>query len=287
MLGKLIKYEWKNTAKVCGSLILFLVIMTAVSCLIFCLPSMSDFLLGDSRSGFTPMLILKIMLLVLYIFAMIGVVYGALIYLGVHFFKSMYSDQGYLTHTLPVNSHQLLISKTLVAGIWYLLITAVMLVSIVALILTIGGKVMSLEGMNIFEELAANWDDIIYAIESVLGAGIVKEALLYLLQIIIGAFCSMMILFGAITIGQLSSKHKVMMSIISYFAITVALQIISSLVMIPITFYTTQQMIQEVNVTMSMTTTPTYTISILINLITAIVLYFLSNYIITRKLNLE
>ena len=77
------------------------------------------------------------------------------------------------------------------------------------------------------------------------------------------------------------------MSIISYFAITVALQIITSLVMIPITFYTTQQMIEEVNVTLSMTTTPTYTISILINLITAIVLYFLSNYIITKKLNME
>lgn len=287
MLGKLVKYEWKNTAKVCGSLILFLVIMTTVSCLLFCLPSISDFLLGGSSSGFTPMLILKIMLLVLYIFAMIGVVYGAFIYLGVHFFKSMYSDEGYLTHTLPVSSHQLLISKTFVAGIWYLLITVVMLLSMVALILTIGGKVMSYEGMNIFEELAANWDDIIRAIESVLGIGIVGESLLYLLQIIIGAFCSMTILFGAITIGQLSSKHKVMMSIISYFAITVALQIITSLVMIPITFYTTQQMIEEVNVTLSMTTTPTYTISILINLITAIVLYFLSNYIITKKLNME
>lgn len=287
MLGKLVKYEWKNTAKVCGSLILFLVIMTTVSCLLFCLPSISDFLLGGSSSGFTPMLILKIMLLVLYIFAMIGVVYGAFIYLGVHFFKSMYSDEGYLTHTLPVSSHQLLISKTFVAGIWYLLITVVMLLSMVALILTIGGKVMSYEGMNIFEELAASWDDIIRAIESVLGIGIVGESLLYLLQIIIGAFCSMTILFGAITIGQLSSKHKVMMSIISYFAITVALQIITSLVMIPITFYTTQQMIEEVNVTLSMTTIPTYTISILINLITAIVLYFLSNYIITKKLNME
>lgn len=287
MLGKLVKYEWKNTAKVCGSLILFLVIMTTVSCLFFCLPSISDFLLGGSSSGFTPMLILKIMLLVLYIFAMIGVVYGAFIYLGVHFFKSMYSDEGYLTHTLPVSSHQLLISKTFVAGIWYLLITVVMLLSMVALILTIGGKVMSYEGMNIFEELAASWDDIIRAIESVLGIGIVGESLLYLLQIIIGAFCSMTILFGAITIGQLSSKHKVMMSTISYFAITVALQIITSLVMIPITFYTTQQMIEEVNVTLSMTTTPTYTISILINLITAIVLYFLSNYIITKKLNME
>ena len=97
----------------------------------------------------------------------------------------------------------------------------------------------------------------------------------------------MMILFGAITIGQLSAKHKVMMSIVSYFAITIVVQIISSLVMIPITFYTTQQMIQEVNVTLSATTTPTYTISILINLITAIILYFLSNYIINRKLNLE
>ena len=287
MLGKLIKYEWKNTAKVCGSLILFMVIMTVISCLIFCLPSMSLFLLESSDSGFTPMLFLKIMLIFIYVFAMIGIVYGALIYLGVHFFKSMYSDEGYLTHTLPVTSHQLLVSKTFVAGIWYVLITAVMILSIFALILTIGGKVMASEGMNIFKELSANWGQIIDAMETILGNNLVQEGILYLIQIIVGAFCSMMILFGAITIGQLSAKHKVMMSIVSYFAITIVVQIISSLVMIPITFYTTQQMIQEVNVTLSATTTPTYTISILINLITAIILYFLSIYIINRKLNLE
>ena len=287
MLGKLIKYEWKNTAKVCGSLILFMVILTVVSCIIYCIPSMSGFLFGDDSGSFTPMVLLKIMLFFLYIISLIGVVYGALIYLGVHFFKSMYSDEGYLTHTLPVTSHQLLISKALVAGIWYFLVTMIMLLSVVSIVLVILNSALAAEGMSIFEELSANWNQIILTLESALGANLFVEALFYLLQIIVGSFCSALIMFGAITIGQLSSKHKVMMSIISYFAITIGIQVISSILMVPITFYTTQQMIEATDVTLSMTTTPTYVLSLLINIIVALILYFISNYIITKKLNLD
>lgn len=286
MLGKLIKYEWKNTGKICGALILFMVLMTVLGCLSFCTPMWSGMFKNDF-TGFTPMDVVGFLSLFLYIFALIGVSYGMMIYLGVHFYKSMYSDEGYLTHTLPVTSHQLLISKTLVAALWYLLVAILMIVSVVCLVLTVAQRAMAAQGLNIFEEVAASWGEIAQAIETMLGGSLLKEVVFYVLQIIVGTFSSVLILFGAVTVGQLSSKHKVMMAILSYFGITIVIQVVSSLVMVPITFRTTQTMIEEANVTFSMATMPTLVVATVLNLVVALVMYVLSNWIITRKLNLD
>ncbi len=286
MLRKLIKYEWKHTGRICGALILFMVLMTVLGCLSFCTPMWSG-MFANEFSGITPLDVVGFLSLFLYIFAMIGVSYGVMIYLGVHFYKSMYSDEGYLTHTLPVTSHQLLCSKTLVAGLWYLLVCVLMVASVLALVLTVVQRAMGAQGLNLFEELAGNWSQIGGALEMILGVSLIKEILFYVLQIVVGTFCSVLILFGAITVGQLSSKHKVMMAILSYFGITTVIQVVASLVMVPITFHTTQIMMEENYMTFGMSTMPTFVATTVLNLVVAAVMYALSNWIITRKLNLD
>ena len=282
MLGKLIKYEWKNTAKICGSLNLFLVLMTVIACLSFCTPMWEAVFTGN---GFSPMLLLGIMFLILYFVSIIGVLYGILIYLGVHFYRTMYSEEGYLTHTLPVTGHQLLVSKILTAVLWYLIVMVLLMASIFALLFTFMQMIFAAEGINFVKELFRNWDTFLYGLEYAMGGELATGILFYILQIVVGVFGSVMILFGAITIGQLSSKHKVMMSIISYFGITTVLQIISSMVMVPVTYYSTQAVMERGEV--MWTTTSTLVIAMVINLITAIVLYFSSHYIINKKLNLD
>lgn len=286
MLGKLIKHEWKSTGKVCGFLLLGVILMTLLGCLSFATPLWNGLFSADTgvavSAGF-----MGIMLFVFYILAIVGVIYGILIYLGVHFYKTMYSDEGYLTHTLPVTAHQLLISKTLVAGLWYLIVTAVMLISILALVLTGIGRAMAADGVNLLAGTAGNWKEILYEMENALGISLAGELLLYLLQIILGAFGSALMLFGASTIGQLSAKHKVLMSVLTYFGLLMAVQFISSVVMIPLTFRTTQKIAETASVTLQMTTMPVFVTTMILNTLIGAAMYFVSYLIITRKLNLD
>ena len=46
------------------------------------------------------------------------VAFATSIIIAVHFYKSTYSDEGYLTHTLPVKKGTLLIAKVIAGTIW-------------------------------------------------------------------------------------------------------------------------------------------------------------------------
>lgn len=99
----------------------------------------------------------------------------------------------------------------------------------------------------------------------------------------VSIFTTFITIFAAITIGQLSAKHKVMMSIISFVAIQFIMQIISTIVMIPLT------LAQWTSTVSSVTTDsilfPLYSNIgiILIQILFAIVLYFASKYIIEKN----
>ena len=113
MLGKLIKHEWKAVWKVPALLLGILMIIAAVAGLTFALPIWDSDWIGLPMSG--------IMLIMMFYVAMIGVSLGIVIYLAVRYFKNMFTDEGYLTHTLPVTSRQLLISKVMIMSVWELL----------------------------------------------------------------------------------------------------------------------------------------------------------------------
>ena len=56
------------------------------------------------------------------------------IYSGYHFHKNVFTDQGYLTNTLPVTPSQLLLSKELAALLWLLIDVVVISISIFILV---------------------------------------------------------------------------------------------------------------------------------------------------------
>jgi hypothetical protein len=54
--------------------------------------------------------------------------------------KSLYSSEGYLTNTLPVQAHQLLLSKILVAFVWLLLSYLLLLCVVITVALMVAGE---------------------------------------------------------------------------------------------------------------------------------------------------
>lgn len=287
MLGKLVKYEWKNTWKLCIWLLVFIAVITVLGCISLQTPMWRAAFGNGEVQRMTPMDVMGVMTLVLYVFALIGAVVGMLIYLAVHFYKTMYSDEGYLTHTLPVNSHQLLVSKLLVSSIWYLLVMLMLLVSVLSIVWFVFSMAMRAEGIDIWREIKQNRDTIMLWIDNLFGLPSAGDIIGGVIEMIINTFASIMVVFGAITIGQLSSKHKVMMSILSYFGIIVVEQIVSSLVSMPFAYYGTKKLLEGSQTSLIKTNFSVSMMATAISVILAVILYLLSNYIINRKLNLE
>ena len=137
MLGKLIKYEWKSlwgVETLIASIILVFSIAEAVT---LQTPLYANLFL-DQKDLPEQMEVFSTMTLFFGFFltAMLcsGVVFASLIYLGIRFYRSMYCDEGYLTHTLPVSKKQLLTAKILTAVLWQIIITLAVAVSVGVLV---------------------------------------------------------------------------------------------------------------------------------------------------------
>lgn len=99
MFLKLCKYELKRSYK---AFLLYYVILLC-----------SSFSVFKSPYG--------MQLLVMFIAGLLAVTVGVLIVIGIDFYQTMYGREAYLTHTLPVSSTELILSKFLIAAFWVLI----------------------------------------------------------------------------------------------------------------------------------------------------------------------
>lgn len=276
MLGKLIKYEWKSTYKM-GCLMLFITLMvTFLGWISFQSPMWRQLSEDDYRMSFGPLDFLSIMVLLMYVFMLVGITYAILIYLGVHFYKTMYTDQGYLTHTLPVGKHELLGSKILVSGLWLLIVNVAVFLSGMTVM---GSLVVAIlpEGY----EWAVFWDELSQVVHEFFEMFDLSSSFYLMIMIIngvIGPFITVGILFGSITLGQLFKKARVLMAILCYVGVGIVNNLISSVVQSVATFST-----RGYDIMMYISTYST----LIVQLIAAVLLYFASYQIITKRLNME
>ena len=105
MLSKLFKYEIKDTVR--SFSILFAVI----------------FLLGvvSTIAHFSKISVFNVTSSVLLIIASIALPVVTLVMIIIRYYKNMFGNEGYLMFTLPVKSHQLLISKAVTSVVWMIL----------------------------------------------------------------------------------------------------------------------------------------------------------------------
>ncbi len=287
MLGKLIKHEWKSVYKIGAVLLITLLSVTLIGCLYFNSPMWTNLFNNSANLDDLAALtgtFMGIGSLVVCIFMVIGVYYGMMIYLGVRFFRSMYTDEGYLSHTLPVTPHQLLGSKLLVGGLWMLIVNVVAVISIAMLIFTmlasiVNGVQLDVSLWDILREVGG---EIVSLYETELGINLTHYVVVWILTVIIGAFSSIMMIFGALTIGQLSKKYKAMMGILTYFGLGLVNMIVG-MVVGTISMATT--ITRGMNGDVMMGTT--YDYSLIISIVMGVGLYFLSYFIIKKKLNLD
>lgn len=292
MLGKLIKHEWKSVSKVGGLMLLAMLVVTIIGCILIQVTSIGEMLTNDNVETVqvVGMVYGVVTSLLIYILMLFSVTYGIFIYLGVRFYKTMYTDEGYLIHTLPVTAHQILVSKLLVAGLWYMFIMIGVFVSVFSLIFCcISGMLtefLAEEGYTVWEMLKELVAELAVAYEEI-GFDLTRYALTMIIMLITGPFAGLMSLFGAITIGQLSRKYKALMGILTYFGLMLINMVIGMVVQMVVTINQTVSLIANPNSDVMINMNATYDASTIISIAMGAIMYVVSYFIITKKLNLD
>ena len=297
MLGKLMKYEWKNIWRAGTLMLLGMFVVTVIGCVVLRMPGglVAEIADGNDINAAQSWFVVSsfVATLILYVIMLLASTWGMLIFLGIRFYRSMYTDEGYLSHTLPVTANQLFLSKVLVSGVWYLFITIGIGISVVALIvslmtglLNIGelSSVLTQYNGNIWEFLADAFYELGRTYEEEMGINLLHYGITLLLTYVAGPFIAMVTLFGALTIGQLSSKHKGFMGILASAGVTILSSIIGSTVQSAFMFGTNVMSSQS---GISVNANSAYDINVITSLLLAAIMYGVSYYIMNKKLNLD
>ncbi|MBR2987023.1 MAG: hypothetical protein IKC63_03290 [Clostridia bacterium] len=143
----------------------------------------------------------------------------------VRFYKNLFSAEGYLTFTLPVTSTQHILTK-LVTGVCVGAITTVCLV-LSGMILTAGELLV-----EIFKAIGYLFKQIFVA---EMGWHIALYILELLLVLILSAAYQNLVIYACIALGQRSSKNRIMMAIVCYFAYYMISETVSTVLTLIIT----------------------------------------------------
>lgn len=199
MLGKLIKHEWKAVAKTLFFIHLAIVAMTLVGKILVSIKAVQK---SD---------ILTVSMVMVYVLSVIAVGIGTHIYLAMRFYKNMYTDEGYLSFTLPVKSWEHIVSKGLIAIAWMVIDGVVIFASILILAIPKQGY---MEFVNSITH--ANWEWL-YIVE-------------VMAAVVVGLCAVPLTYYVSISIGQLFKNHKMLFSVIVYVVIKNVQQVLGVVV---------------------------------------------------------
>ena len=277
MLGKLFKYDMKALLRMMLPLMLSVLgttLVVTIALRILVEMSQSSHRMEDP---FTGLFMMSLGLLAFAtVMALLAFVVIATVFVLYRYYKNLFTDEGYLTFTLPVTPGQILFSKA-ASGIIWLAIAAVIAVVCAELIFVGGGDVaqMAQQILSWMRYALGNMglDGGLYAAEAIV-------------SIVVSLIYSVLLYYLSITIGStVARRHKVMASIGIYMGIQLALSIVSSLIQV------FPMMYMESSVLGTGYTTWMLHLTSIINLVlsagVAVGSYFACRAILTRRLNLS
>ena len=189
----------------------------------------------------------------------LGLVFGGLIItlsistliLIIRRFKgSVYDRQGYLTLTLPVSEHQIILAKLLGAFIWSLISSAVFFLSIYIIFATIDPNMVD---SYFFDYLFVHY---------------IENFWLTLISFFMSTVASILCIYLSISIGQLFNEYRTALAVLAYIVIHIVLGFVD--IFSP-----------SLNYSMMMSA------EIFKNLILSAVFYLGTYYILKNKVNLQ
>lgn len=274
MLGKLIKHDFIGSAHSMFVVYLIALISFAVTAISY---------IFDIK-------FLKFIGSVTFVIVVVGLVLITTIVMMVYFNKSLYSDQGYLSYTLPAKSSQILVSKAIVSFVW-------LTVSYLILVGTVVGTLWYAKA-KLGESLGADFDEILDMFSMMTQGGglptaaaiakIIAAALIY-------GFVTVLVLvaevFFSMTLGNVKPFNKlgIFGGILIFVAVYTFIQIVSALVMVyfPISLFVSGDGLKLAFKSMNEVSGTFGIGGLIFQVIASVGMFFATNHLMSKKINLR
>ena len=275
MLSKLIKYDMKSLNRFLPVLHLF-ILLSSIMIRVF----ITGRIKPQTSSEQTDFLI--ILCYVLYFTMITALSTGTYLIAGIRFYKNMFSDEGYLTKTLPITNGMHLLSKTIAGSIWAMVNMCFVYLCSYVVIWTPYIK-------SVVDE---NKDDILQEFGFVgkyAGLSLSTVLLILLLFSCFGAISSIIMIYASVALGQLFSSHRVLGAVVSYFVISTLISVLSVVAMALLgsetrLIVTSGSLEDEFNLVSYMIEIMKISAGLMI--ITSVILYVATHCIMNKKINL-
>lgn len=274
MFTKLLKHEWRATK---GILALLCVIVLIAGLTIGC--TMHYIIWNDQNGTVVNMndagIATKFVSVACVLLIMTGVgavaicSAGSLFFLVYRFYKRCFTDEGYLTFTLPVTTHQILLSSFLNTIIGELIMLAAVCLSVgITVLLFLAAFPENLIWADIsvglkeaFSQMWASLAEHMDVLASLAGTGIIS------------VLSELIVLMLAVTIGALiAKKHKILAAVGVYYGISIVQSFALTFANLSVV---DKQIVLEF-----------FSVTSLTSLVIGIGGYFLMHYLVDKKLNL-
>lgn len=281
MVRKLIKYDFWSYLRLLLPIQIILIGIAAINRIVQIfepqtLYSARDYLFANGGDGAYRTVFISS--LVLYIVSIIVCLLMTVIVSIVRFYQGMYTNEGYLNHTLPVTPAQHIIAKMLTS-----------------LIFTLGSLLAVFISLNVITLGEVNvevYKAFFYMIR-VIGEDIGGHVALYIVEfvLLVISFCAFVYfkLYFCISVGQLVNKLKILLAFGVFFGIYIVRQIIGTVLVITV-FMNSELMMDIANWIFHNRIAYFHILlcsGIFIFCLLGSIYYFVSKYIMSKKLNLS
>lgn len=225
MLKKLFKYENKALSKWLLPLSLGVIVLSILTSALLKTQIIFNEFIEDSI--FSDMFnVSAVVLLIVCIVAIVSTAFIALVLILQRFRRNLFSDEGYLTFTLPVKPRDILLSKLFSASLWFLIV--LISVFIGAFIFAVFGTSKEFINYDVFKFIS-NVFGFLYQ-DSKTASFATTFFIEYLFYMLISIPTGILLFYLSITLGnQIAKKHKVFAAIGMFFAISAVFSIVQSL----------------------------------------------------------
>ena len=216
MVGKLIKHEFRATARV--MLLVYAVLAAAAV-----LANLSIRFMDTTNNAFLRFLF--VLVTALFSTGVVAAVVITAVVMIVRFYRSLLKEQGYLMHTLPVSVHGHIWSKLIVSLVWFAATFVLVWLLILATLLIQSGTQLG----DLFAEMPT-MKEIVQALreEGMTPGSLTVLGLEGVAYVILSCLTLCLHFYAAMSLGQMFSKKQVLLSIVFFIAINIAFNILET-----------------------------------------------------------
>lgn len=270
MLRKLIKHEFRATARIMGPLYLVLLVAALGA-------NIST--RGILKTPYPVLNILGALLVMAFVVAILAVCVVSFLLMVQRFYKNLLRDEGYLMFTLPASVHQQVWSKLIVSSVWFIVTGVAVMLSFMVMALDVSFLEGAVQVMGqLFQDITTYY--------TINGTVFLLELLALAFVGCIG-FCLQF--YAALAIGHSFSNHKFAWSVGFFFILQFASQLVGSLLLLSLDTPFINGLLGSLDFRVSGMAAVHMGMGILIAacVVYAAVFYGITTYFLKNRLNLE